>query len=146
MNILRKNKPHSFSISEIIDSESVVTSILKRSCFWKPFGSQRVKLRNHCSIHHFIMCQILSLTLRLKVFGFAIFGVLARHPNLSLTLSWRRPLSYRKQSIDLLCKSMDWFLYDNGLRHERVKYIYFKNMPYHILYGFWGLITWYCWK
>ena len=37
----------------------------------------------------------------------------------SLTLSWRRPL-YRNQSIDLLCKSMDWFLYDNGLRHERV--------------------------
>ena len=22
---------------------------------------------------------------------------------------------------DLLRKSMDWFLYDNGLRHERVK-------------------------
>ena len=38
-----------------------------------------------------------------------------------LTLSWRRPLSYRNQSIDLLRKSMDWFLYDNGLRHERVK-------------------------
>ena len=32
------------------------------------------------------------------------------------------PLSYRNQSIiDLLCKSMDWFLYDNGLRHERVE-------------------------
>ena len=28
-------------------------------------------------------------------------------------ISWRRPLSYRNQSIDLLCKSMDWFLYDN---------------------------------
>ena len=40
---------------------------------------------------------------------------------LSLTLSWRRPLSYRNQSIDLLCKSMDWFLYDNGPRHERDK-------------------------
>ena len=39
-----------------------------------------------------------------------------------LTLSWRRPLSYRNQSIDLLCKSMDWFLYDNGLHHERVNY------------------------
>ena len=38
-----------------------------------------------------------------------------------LTLSWRRPLSYRNQSIDLLRKLMDWFLYDNGLRHERVK-------------------------
>ena len=41
--------------------------------------------------------------------------------NVSLTLSWRRPLSYRNQSIDLLLKSMDWFLYDIGLRHERVK-------------------------
>ena len=29
-------------------------------------------------------------------------------------------VSYRNQSIDLLGKSMDWFLYDNGLRHERV--------------------------
>ena len=38
-----------------------------------------------------------------------------------LTLSWRRPLSYRNQSIDLPSKSMDWFLYDNDLRHERVK-------------------------
>ena len=30
-------------------------------------------------------------------------------------------VSYRNQSIDLLLKSLDWFLYDNGLRHERVK-------------------------
>ena len=37
-----------------------------------------------------------------------------------LTLSWRRPVSYRNKSIDLLCKSMDWFLYDNGPLHERV--------------------------
>ena len=37
-----------------------------------------------------------------------------------LTLSWRRLLSYRNQSSDLLSKSMDCFLYDNGLRHERV--------------------------
>ena len=34
----------------------------------------------------------------------------------------RRRLSYRNQSIDLWSKSVDWFLYDNGLRHERVKY------------------------
>ena len=38
-----------------------------------------------------------------------------------LTFSSRRSLSYRIQSIDLLGKSMDWFLYDNGPRHERVK-------------------------
>ena len=37
-----------------------------------------------------------------------------------LPLSRRRPLSYRNQSIGLLCNSLDWFLYDNGLRHERV--------------------------
>ena len=40
----------------------------------------------------------------------------------SLTLSWRRTLLYRNQSIDLQSKSMDWFLYDNGLHHERVKW------------------------
>ena len=27
----------------------------------------------------------------------------------------------RNQSIYFFRKSMDWFLYDNGLRHERVK-------------------------
>ena len=29
--------------------------------------------------------------------------------------------SYRNQSIDLIRKSMDWFLYDNGLRREKGK-------------------------
>ena len=29
----------------------------------------------------------------------------------------------RNQYTDLLCKSMDLFLYDNGLRHKRVKKI-----------------------
>ena len=28
-----------------------------------------------------------------------------------LILSWWRSLSYRNQSINLLCKSIDWFLY-----------------------------------
>ena len=37
------------------------------------------------------------------------------------TLSRGRPLLYRNLSIDLHSKSMDWFLYDNNLRHERVK-------------------------
>ena len=31
------------------------------------------------------------------------------------------PWSYRNQSIDLPNKSMDWFLYDHSIRHERVK-------------------------
>ena len=36
-----------------------------------------------------------------------------------LTLSWWKSLAYRNQSIDLLCKSVDWFLNDRDLRHER---------------------------
>ena len=34
-------------------------------------------------------------------------------------------LSYRNQSIELLCKLMDWFLYDRDLHHERVNWLYF---------------------
>ena len=45
-----------------------------------------------------------------------------------LTLSWRRPLPCRIQSIDLLCKSMDWILHDNGLRHERVKVMNWRTI------------------
>ena len=40
---------------------------------------------------------------------------------IKFNLSWRRPISYRNQSIYLRSKSMDWLLYDIGLRHERVK-------------------------
>ena len=40
---------------------------------------------------------------------------------MDLTLSRRRSLSYRNQSTDLPSKSMDWFLYDNGLRQKRLK-------------------------
>ena len=32
-----------------------------------------------------------------------------------------RSLSCRNQSTDLTCKSIDWFLYDRDLRHERVE-------------------------
>ena len=36
------------------------------------------------------------------------------------TLSLQSSLSYRNQSIDLQSKTLDWFLYDRDLRHERV--------------------------
>ena len=41
----------------------------------------------------------------------------------SFNSSLTEVLSYRTQSTDLLCKSMDWFLYDRDLRHERVNKI-----------------------
>ena len=37
-----------------------------------------------------------------------------------LNLSRRRLLSYRNQSIDLLDKSLDWFLFDKDIRLESV--------------------------
>ena len=40
-----------------------------------------------------------------------------------LTLSWRRSLSYRNQFIDLLHKSIDWFLYVMDLRQDRFNFV-----------------------
>ena len=53
------------------------------------------------------------------------------HLDTLLTLSWRRPLSY----------SNHWFLYDNGLRHERVKlcqspYIWYIKAIYSSFWNF----------
>ena len=64
-----------------------------------------------------------------------------------LTLSWRGPLLYRNQSIDLQSKSMDWFLCDNGLHHERVKIkialmmVHTNKVLLHILISFLILFT-----
>ena len=40
-------------------------------------------------------------------------------------------MSYENQSIDLWSKSMDWFLYDIGLRHEKVN----TNFDFHIFFS-----------
>ena len=40
--------------------------------------------------------------------------------SLILIYLWGKSLSYRNQSSELLCKSMDWFLYHGDLRHEVV--------------------------
>ena len=44
--------------------------------------------------------------------------------------SWTQlTLSYENQYIDLLCKSMDWFLFDRDLRNQGIKN-YFTQMFY----------------
>ena len=50
-----------------------------------------------------------------------------------LTLSRRRSLPCRNQPIDLLCKSMDWFLYDWDLRHGRVNNDQLKSVGFTFL-------------
>ena len=73
-----------------------------------------------------------SICLNVSIPLCALLSESSYHPlrlliSASLTLSWRRPLSYRNQSIDLQSKSMAWFLYDNGLRHERVNFNSFHS-------------------
>ena len=52
------------------------------------------------------------------------------------TLPSRRSQAYRNQSTELLCKSMDWFLYNRDLRHELVKSILIENIS--------QLLSWLC--
>ena len=54
-----------------------------------------------------------------------------------LTLSWRGLLSYRNQSIDLQSKSMDWFLYGNGLRYEKFKPLFARPHERNFLIKWW---------
>ena len=65
---------------------------------------------------------------------FGIYLISSEHLFFHIYLIFHeRPLSYRNQSIDLLCKSLDWFLYDNGLCHERVKFVYVHIFIYQPL-------------
>ena len=63
-----------------------------------------------------------------------------------LTLSWRRPLSYRNQSIDFQSKSIDWLLHDSSLRHEKVKRQFLKMVKHvHVCFTilwYWRLKGW----
>ena len=83
-----------------------------KSCYFL----ERIDTRRQC---FYFFIKFIEIIVR-KWLGEPIWIMIWVYYDL-LTLSWRRSLSYRNQSIDLLCKSMDWFLYDNDLRHERVK-------------------------
>ena len=55
----------------------------------------------------------------------------------------KEDLSYRNQSINLLCKSIDWFLYDRDVRHERVNSTFTVFAPNEYLQTqkkIWGFI------
>ena len=58
-----------------------------------------------------------------KILINALYEKLTQDNISNLRLEVNRP----QQSIDLLRKSMEWFLYDNGLRLERVKKLSLTN-------------------
>ena len=79
------------------------------------FESNLERTLKHIYVHSYLaLLSFLAEKAHLRVFIWTIYTFCFYRS--FLTLSWRRSLSYRNQSIDL-----DWFLYDNGLRRERVK-------------------------
>ena len=98
------------------------------------FSSKYLFLWNFCLNLRVINISSDIPTTQMSIFIlFVSTGVLSENDYslwVPLSLSRRRPLSYRNQSIDLLRKSMDWFLYDNGLRLERVKFLRNKKNSY----------------
>ena len=67
-----------------------------------------------------------EMGIRQKSFN-KLLWVMTSNASDTLTLSWQRWIPYRNQSIDLQNKSIDWFLYDRDLRHERLKDIYWTS-------------------
>ena len=78
-------------------------------------------MHNKCGLIFSLTLVLLfnSLSQKLRCRDINIFRFM-KEKN-ALTYSRWRLLSYRNQSIDFRSKLMDWFLYDNGLRHERIK-------------------------
>ena len=71
--------------------------------------------RKRLSLQKFYYWVSLGQALGSKSTRFKIF-VCSNSVNSFMTYT----LSYWNQCIDLLCKSVDWFLYDRYFRHERV--------------------------
>ena len=103
---------------------------------WKSFYCQTLQMKivlwkfwlQHLPLVWLLAIKVWTL---LFIMGYLVLWTIrgwSARWDISSTLSWRRPLSYRNQFIDLQSKSMDWFLCDNGLRHEKVAaWVYSKN-------------------
>ena len=86
-------------------SEVSVFSLFDCSCLIKAYDCDGIQ-------YLFVIWSLVSL-LHMTLILHHIFAVNFRDVfRILLTLSWRRPLSYRNQPIDLLRKLMGWFLYD----------------------------------
>ena len=97
----------------VIDFEIYLSFLIKPLAYMTKKSEQKCKyLKNSISQ---------ASKVKQKAFFIILKGLLAarncfRPETVPLFLSWRRSLSYGNQS-----KSMDCFLYDRDLRHERVK-------------------------
>ena len=101
---------------------SIFNSAVEASSIENSFEITHVE-QNWLKLNEYYIIDFTDFSTFFECFAFSnnIFKRYKFHSVIILTLSWRGSLSYRNQSIDLQSKSMGWFLYDNGLRHERVK-------------------------
>ena len=53
-----------------------------------------------------------------------------------LTLSRRKSLSYRNQSINMQSRSMDWLLYDKDFLHEKVNALLLASIHQDIFFDY----------
>ena len=96
--------------------------------------------RYHIETSPLICCAKASVRKELK--GQVCIAFYLKNQNDILTQWWKR--FFNSFMTEAVSKSMDWFLYDNGLRHERVKckkyflYLITGDIPhsYLILVGF----------
>ena len=88
----------------------------------------KVGFQKYYLVHSWILFHLYQLDKQHSMHVMEFILLLVVSHCWSLILSWRMPLSYRNQFIDLLCKSMNWFLYDRYLCHERV--------------NGWGIVQW----
>ena len=109
-----------FSISDVFNFVDLYIN-LSLNGFFHDILHTFYKYIEYC--HQMALFSLVASTLLKNVTWVLVIATIPKLKNW-LTLSWRRSLSNRNQSIDLPSKSMDWFLYDNGLRHERVKVVY----------------------
>ena len=96
------------------------------SFWWMYLFSMNVSLFDECISFWWMYLFSMNVSLFEILFSNAVkryvsVALNACLPVFKLTLSWRNSLSYRNQSNDLQNKSMDLFLYDRDLRHEKVK-------------------------
>ena len=97
------------------------------SPFCMVFGSN-LKRRNIIQMTSFWLNHLIKTTFKVQCFCIVSerieFHILIKYSH--LTFSWQMSISYRNQSIDLQSKSMDCFLYNRDIRHERVKFSFFS--------------------
>ena len=89
-------------------------------CQEKPFGALRADWRAYTESIQMRFYWMIIFEPNDNFFGWLRRSFICNI--LSLSLSWLRSLLYRNQSINLLCKSMAWFLYNRDHCHEIVNY------------------------